>query len=256
MRFDIHTAVGHWPFRRIPCQTPAALRALLEDADIDGAAVANTHGLFYKNCHDANLELAEWLAPHAGFFIGVATLNPLYAAWERDLAACAQDLGFRALRLAPQYHDYAPGGDAAAAMARAAAELGLPILIPHRVVDVRQRHWFDTERTIDAGEIGALCERVPEATVIVTESRYPAAALVDAEGSAEGSPRYPGLYLESSRLALDAYPEPFAAERVLLGTGAPFKHITPALLKVEVADLQPASRARICAGNARALLGL
>jgi len=252
MTFDIHTALGHWPFRRVPGQTPAELRSLLQAAQIDGAAAANTHGLFYKNCHDANLELAEWLAPHSDFYVGVATLNPTYAAWERDLAACAGELGFRALRLAPQYHEYALDGGAAIAIARAAAGLGLPLLIPHRVVDVRQRHWFDTERTIGVDEIGALCEKVPQATVIVTESRYPTAALVDKEGL----PRYPGLYLESSRLDLDAYPEPFAAERVLFGTGAPFKHVTPAQLKVETSDLQPASKARIYAENARALLGL
>lgn len=251
MTFDIHTALGHWPYRRVPGQTPEELRALLEAAQIDGAAAANTHGLFYKNCHDANLELAEWLAPHADFFVGVATLNPTYAAWERDLATCAGELGFRALRLAPQYHDYALDSDAAVSLASAAAELGLPLLIPHRVVDVRQRHGFDTERTINLDEIGALCEKAPQAAVIVTESRYPAAALV----SEKGSPRYPGLYLESSRVDLDALPEPFAAERVLFGTGAPFKHVTPALLKVETAELGPESKARICAGNARALLG-
>jgi len=252
MTFDIHTALGHWPYRRVPSQTPAELRALLQAAHIDGAAAANTHGLFYKNCQDANLELAEWLAPHSDFYVGIATLNPTYAAWERDLVTCALELGFRALRLAPQYHDYALASDAASAMVRAAAELGLPLLIPHRVVDVRQRHWFDTERTIDIDEIGALCEKAPQATVIVTESRYATAALVNEAGA----PRYPGLYLESSRLAIDAFPEPFAAERILFGTGAPFKHVTPALLKVETADLQPESKARIYAGNARALLGL
>lgn len=257
MRFDIHTALGHWPFRRVSGQTAAELRALLRAAQIDGAAAANTHGLFYKNCHDANLELAEWLAPHGGFYVGVATLNPTYAAWERDLAACAGELGFRALRLAPQYHEYALDGGAAIAIAQAAAELGLPLILPHRVVDVRQRHGFDTERTLDiaaagGAEIGALCAQVPQATVIVTESRYPAAALVDEQGA----PRYPGLYLESSRLDLDAFPESFAAERVLFGTGAPFKHVTPALLKVETAELQAESKAQIYAGNARALLGL
>jgi predicted TIM-barrel fold metal-dependent hydrolase len=252
MVFDIHTALGHWPYRRVPGQTPAELRSLLQAAQIDGAAAANTHGLFYKNCHDANLELAEWLAPHGDFYVGVATLNPTYAAWERDLVTCASELGFRALRLAPQYHDYALVSDAAIAIARAAAKLGLPLLISHRVVDVRQRHWFDTERVVDVGEIGALCEKVPQATVIVTESRYPAAALMNEDRS----PRYPGLYLESSRVDMDAFPEPFAAERVLFGTGAPFKHVTPALLKVETTDLQPESKARIYAGNARTLLGL
>lgn len=252
MKFDIHTALGHWPFRRVPGQTAAELRALLQAARIDGAAAANTHGLFYKNGHDANLELAEWLAPHGDFYVGVATLNPTYAAWEQDLATCAGELGFRALRLAPQYHEYALDSAPAIAIAQAAAELGLPLILPHRVVDVRQRHWFDTERTLELDEIGALYAKVPQATIIVTESRYPAAALTNADGS----PRYPGLYLESSRLDLDAFPESFAAERVLFGTGAPFKHITSAQLKVETADLHAESKARIYAGNARALLGL
>jgi len=43
--YDIHTAMGHWPFRRVPNQAPDALRRLLEEHGIDGAAVANTHGL-------------------------------------------------------------------------------------------------------------------------------------------------------------------------------------------------------------------
>jgi len=252
MTFDIHTALGHWPFRRVPGQDPAALRALLEAAGIEGAAAANTHGLFYKNVHDANLELAEWLAPHDGFFWGVATLNPTYVAWERDLAACAGELGFRALRLAPQYHNYALDSAPSLSIARAAAELNLPLLIPHRVVDVRQRHGFDTERTIGLDEVGALCESAPQAAVIVTESRYPAPALLHADGS----PRYPNLYLESSREGIDAFSETFDAERSLFGSGAPFKHITPALLKVETIDLAPGSRARIRGENARALLGI
>lgn len=252
MTFDINTAVGHWPFRRIPHQTPSELRALLEKAGIDGAAVANTNGLFYKNCHDANLELADWLAPHADFFVGVATLNPLYAAWERDLRTCSEELGFRALRLAPQYHDYALGCGESIAIARLAAQAGLPLLIPHRVVDVRQHHWLDTEQVIGIDEIGALCRGVPEARVIACEGKFSAGALVDGDGS----PRYPGLYLESSRVDIDAFPEEFAAAQIAFGTGAPFKQIRPAQLKVEVAGLEPASRERICGQNGRELLGL
>jgi predicted TIM-barrel fold metal-dependent hydrolase len=252
MILDIHTSLGHWPFRRIPGQTPGELRAILEMAGISGAAVANTHGLFYKNCQDANLELAEWLAPHGDFFVGVATLNPLYAAWERDLAACVDDLGLRALRLAPQYHDYRLDGSEALALSGLAAERGTVLMIPHRVVDVRQHHWLDTERTIALEEIAALLDAVPQARVIVTESSYPAAALLQEDGS----PRYPGLYLESSRLRLDDLPEEFCATQVVFGSGAPFKHTRPALLKLEIADLAPSSRTRIAAENGRALLGI
>lgn len=252
MTFDINTALGHWPFRRVPNQTAPELRRVLEKADIEGAAVANTHGLFYKNVHDANLELADCLAPHAGFFVGVATLNPLYAAWDRDLRTCVEDLGFRALRLAPQYHGYEAGCTEAVALAKLATEVRLPLLIPHRLVDVRQHHWMDTERTIGLDEIGALCRAVPEARVIVTESAFGARALLDGSGQA----LYPGLFLESSRLSVHALPPAFAEEHVVFGSGAPFKHVTPALLKLGTADLAPEARQKVAGTNGRALLGM
>ena len=250
--FDVNTAVGHWPFRRIPCQIPSDLRMMLENGGIGGAAVANTNGLFYKNCHDANLELAEWIAPHEDFFAGVATLNPLYAAWERDLCVCREKLRFRALRMVPQYHDYRLNCTEAVAMAQLATDSGLPLMVPHRLVDVRQRHWFDTERTIEIDEICALCEAVPEARVIVTESRFPASALLKKDGAM----RHTGLYLESSRTDVGSLPQSFVAERVVFGTGAPFKHVKPAFLKLDVPDFSPETRARVVSANGRALLGL
>jgi len=252
MTFDINTALGHWPFRQVPNQTAAQLRQVLEGAGIEGAAAANTHGLFYKNCHDANLELAEWLAPHEGFFTGVGTLNPVYAAWERDLQTCADTLAFRAIRLAPQYHGYELGSAEAVALARAATEAGLPLLIPHRLVDVRQHHWMDTERTIGLDEICALCEAVPQARAIVTEYRGGANEAV----SDGGEWRFPGLYLESSRLDLAEFPGDMSAERVVFGTGAPLKHVKPALLKLDSADLPDGARQRIAGQNGPALLGL
>lgn len=252
MRFDINTAVGYWPFRQIADQTPSQLRKLLESKGIDGAATANTHGLFYKNCHDANLELAEWLADHADFFVGVATLNPTYAAWERDLQTCREDLSFRALRLVPQYHDYKLGGPESVAIARAATDLCMPILIPHRVVDIRQRHWFDTERTNSFEEIAALCEAVPEARVVVTESPFGGNMLLNEDESL----RYPGLYLGSSRVGTAGLKEHLAADRIVFGTGAPFKSIAPALLKIADAELSETAQARIEHGNARGLLGM
>ena len=81
MLFDINTAIGHWPFRKLPDNDASSLRQLLESHKITMAAVANINGIFYKNTQDANLELAVELAPHRDFFIGVATLNPVYAAF-------------------------------------------------------------------------------------------------------------------------------------------------------------------------------
>ena len=256
--FDINTAVGHWPFRRIPNHSAAALRAHLSSLGIEGAAVVHTHGLFYKNCHDANLELADALRPHSDFFVGIATLNPLYAAWERDLRSCIDDLALRGVRLAPRYHDYSLTDTACLALVRAARALGVPLFISCRVVDVRQRHWMDTERTVSLSEVTSLCEAVPDARIVFTE--YPATAgqLCDAEGT----PRWPNLYVETSRMR-SAYGQLLAGvvrgvgpRNVLYGSGSPFKETESALLKIRHADLTDEQREWVCDGAARRLLGI
>jgi hypothetical protein len=254
MLFDINTAIGHWPFRRVPHESPSELRAMLGAKGITGAAVAHTHGLFYLNCHDANLELAEAISGHADFFVGVATLNPTYAAWERDLPVCREKLGLRALRLAPQYHGYRLGCPESIAIAQAAEALGMPVLLPHRVVDVRGRHWFDTEETIGFDQIAAFCEAVPEATVIVTEACFYRDALLGEDGSV----RHRNLYLELSRArnGMCDLPAEIAAERMLFGTGAPLKSISPALLKLELAEVDDPGRQQIAWQNAHRLLGI
>ena len=159
--FDINTAIGHWPFRQIPNQSADALRAHLSRYGITGAAVVHTHGIFYKNCHNANHELAGEIASHRDFFVGLATLNPGYAAWERDLAACVENLGFRGLRLVPQYHDYSLADACAIDIVKAAASYNLPVFIPHRVVDVRQAHWMDTQTVTDPDAVLTLAQSVP-----------------------------------------------------------------------------------------------
>jgi hypothetical protein len=163
-------------------------------------------------------------------------------------------LGLRALRLAPQYHGYRLGCPESVAIARAAAELGLPVLVPHRVVDVRGRHWFDTEETIGFAQIAAFCEAVPESSLIVTEGAFDSDALLREDGSV----RYPNLYLELSRArnGLCNLPAEIVAERMVFGSGAPLKCITPALLKLELADVDSSGRHQIGWGNARKLLGL
>ncbi|MBN2451031.1 MAG: amidohydrolase family protein [Lentisphaeria bacterium] len=254
--FDINVAVGHWPFRRIPHQSAESLRHHLRRHGISGAAATHTHGLFYRNCHDANLELAEMLAAHGDFFVGIATLNPAYPAWEKDLAACVGALRMAGVRLAPAYHNYALGNACARDLVRAAAACGVPVFVPHRIVDVRQRHWLDTETVVTPGEVIALARAVPEARIVFLE--YPVSPGVVA--AADGTVLCPNLYVETSRM-VSAYGQVLAAvvraagpERVLFGSGAPFKEVMPATLKLAHAELTEAERILVCGGTAARLL--
>jgi len=257
MLFDINTAIGHWPFRKLPDNDASALRQLLESHKITMAAVANINGIFYKNTQDANLELAVELAPHRDFFIGVATLNPVYAAWERDLEYCVRTLGFKGIRLLPQYHNYPVFSPEAINIATAAAQLGIPVLIPQIIVDKRQKHWMDVETFVDVNELGRLCRKVPQARFILTEYRIQG-SLTDEDGK----PLYPNLYIEISRLRsaymqdLAKLAETLGSDHLLFGSGAPFKEVSPAILKMQCADLSVQEKAQINGLNAHSLFSL
>lgn len=250
MIIDINTAIGHWPFRRLSSNTALELRDKLVENNIGGAAVTNTNGLFYKNCHDANLELAEQIKPYSGYFFGVATLNPTYAACEPDLDACVHSLGFKALRLVPRYHNYTLQEQNALALVAKAASMKIPIIIPQRIVDIRQCHWMDTQETVNIKEVQELCSAVPDAKIIYTEATITPASMAES----------PNLYVEMSRMN-SAYGQGIAelvarcgSERVLFGTGAPFKEISPAILKLNCAEIALEDKERVSHLNAKRLL--
>lgn len=249
--FDINTAIGHWPFRRLPRRHAGELRQYLHSRGVQGAAVASTPALFYMNSQDANLELAEEIAPHRDFFVGVATLNPGYAAAVRDLDVCVEQLGFRALRLAPCYHNYSLADGTADALLARAGELGIPVLLPNEIVNFRQKHWMEPNQPLGMESVLAICARFPQVTFIGTEGGYNLSM-----------PAPPNLCLEMSRY-LSCYGQVLAemvqklgAERILFGSGAPFKEIEPALLKLHHAQISAAQKELIAGGNARRLLGL
>lgn len=254
MLFDINTAIGHWPFRQLSCNTVPELRRRLEVKGIRGAAVANTHGIFYKNCHDANHELFSNISKHIDFFTGVATLNPLYPVWQRDLEQCVNEFGFRALRMLPLYHNYKLSGNEAGEMADAAGNLGIPVILPSKIVDFRQMHWMDVPRPLGFEEIKDFCERHKATNFIITESIFSIEQLEQTDCA--------NIYLEMSRYrsayghVLRKIIDLIGTDHVLFGSGAPFKEITPALLKLKNADLTSREEKATGSGNAKRLLGL
>ncbi|MPM57126.1 hypothetical protein SDC9_103947 [bioreactor metagenome] len=253
MLFDINCATGHWPFRRLPMRSLPELKEHLESFGIGGAAVTHNHAVCYQNVHDANLELAEALDRPGmrDYFVGVATLNPLYPAWAKDLRGCVETLGFRALRLLPAYHRYALDGPEAGRILTLAGELGLPVLIPDELVNFRQRHFMEPEAPLGLSAI------------IAAARKFPGVRLVVLNGTPVAGGEYPdNLYFEISRLR-SAFGDVFGqlaarcgADHLLFGSGAPFKEVEPALLKLHHAPLSAEAQALVASGNARRLFQL
>ncbi|MCC7300114.1 MAG: amidohydrolase family protein [Verrucomicrobia bacterium] len=256
--FDINTAIGHWPFQQVRNNTSTKLRKLLESKGISGAAVAHTHGVFYKNCHDANGELAAEISKHRDFFTGIATINPTYPGWERDLQECVEAFGFKALRLLPLYHNYSLKSAEASAIIAAAGKMKIPVIIPACIFNFRQMHWMDIPRALELDDLKEVLLGNPDTRFVLTEGAVPVSQLADPSGKS----LFKNLYIEMSRYrsayggVLSNLIRTIGADHVLFGSGAPFKEITPALMKLDNAEGSVAEKTQMTSGNFKKLLNL
>jgi predicted TIM-barrel fold metal-dependent hydrolase len=249
--FDVNTATGHWPFRDLENNTLPELKKYLQQYNITAAAVTHNHAACYMNVQAANIELVKAINDEkSGFFHGIATLNPLYAAWERDLITCRKEFDFKALRLLPEYHNYKLDSSAAAEIICAAAENNMTVVIPNEVVNYRQRHWMETGVPLGTQILIETAKKFPQARFLFMETAF-------ADNPAEPYPD--NAYFEMSRFqccfrrTLDKFIKTVGADHVLFGSGAPFKEIEPALIKLHHACLSSDERAAISERNAQCL---
>ena len=101
MIIDVNAWVGHWPFRRLRHNTVPGLLRLMDRSGIDRAVVASIHGVFYRNVHPANEELARQVLRHRDRLIPFATLNPAYRDGRRTCAGARKTwscAGFACIR--------------------------------------------------------------------------------------------------------------------------------------------------------------
>ena len=252
MLLDINTWVGHWPFRQLRHNTASALVRRMDQRGIDRGVVASIHGVFYKNVHIANEELAKETRRYGDRLIPFASLNPLYPGWEEDLRRCAEDLGLRGLRLYPQYHGYDLTDAASLELIDAATELGWPLQVPMRIVDRRQRHRWDMARDLTQDDFQAMLSARPKARWMLLNSLGLDGSRLPAEAN---------FLVEISRMAsvLQRNIQELISEagsgRLAFGTGMAFKVPEPALLKLEILDTSKAVREKIAWKNAAKMLG-
>ena len=189
--FDVNTSIGHWPFRKLENNTAFELKNYLASYGIEGAAVAHNHAACYMNVQESNVELfRDITAEKSGFFRGIATLNPLYAAWEKDLATCRNEFNFKAVRLLPEYHNYKLSDNAAAEIITAAAELNMLVVIPNEIVNYRQRHWMESGIPLGCATLLETAKKFPQAKFLFTETAF-------ADNPAEPYPE--NIWFEMSR---------------------------------------------------------
>lgn len=258
MIIDGNAYLGHWPFRRLRYRSACEVVELMDDKGIDMAVVSSINSIFYKNSHQGNKEIIEEIEECSERFIPLAVINPRYPGWERDLEECRDKLGMKGLRLFPRYHGYELDDSESVELVTRASEFGWPVFIPQRVVDPRQRHWFDVEEIVKFFEIKELREECPDVNLVIQEAAVPKNILDDSEDEKEGTGE---IFFEISRIGvlragILKKAKEKAIEKLIFGTGLPFKCPEPVFVKLPFMDLDESQREKLLANNIAELLNL
>jgi len=238
MLIDVNAYLGHFAFRRLRHNTATGLLKLMDNHGIDRALVSSASAITYRNCQAGNEELAEEIKGHHDRLIPFAVINPTYADWRHDIQVCHEEFGIRGLRIYPKWHNYSLSDACARELVHAASERGMLISIPIRAEDARQRHWLIDVPDVPLDEIVSILRACKEAQFILLEG----AGYTNSPLGQKDSDMPKNYVIEISRMSAVLRAEirqlidNLGVDRLVFGTGMPFKYPDPALVKLEALE--------------------
>ena len=257
MIIDLNASLGHYPFRSLRHRTAAELIGLMDRNGIDRAVVSSLPAVFYRDAHRGNEELLAETKAHGSRLIPVATVNPKYAGWERDLAEAVETWKMKVVTLVPEHHGYQLADEHGRAALARIAGYGLSVMLTQRFEDRRQRHDWDRAEDLTLNSVLDAAQAHPRLKfVLVNWLGLDGQKLVDAGLKGRCLIDFARLQVVF-RKEVPKLIETMGAESIAFGSHLPFDYVAPALVKLaNVALLRPADHERIAWRNAAQFLGL
>lgn len=268
MLIDINAYIGNWPFRKLRGNTLADLLVRMDKFGVNKSVVANIDSIFYMDCQSGNEELHEAINSNKAFkdrFIPFFTVNPLLPWWKETLHICHDKFGMKGIRLYPLYHKYKVTDACCIEAVNIARDLHLPVSIPLRMTDLRERSWLDINEEFNYNDIASLVMEVPDAQYIILDARITEFSEKTTEASlkilknadilfdsvrSSGVP-VSGINGESLQYLLNT----FGPEKIAFGTETPFLDYCSPFIRVAVfKEADEATKEKIWSGNARRML--
>lgn len=258
MLVDINSYIGHWPFRQLRGNTLDAMLQRMNEFGVDKAIVANINGIFYKDNQPANEELYNAIQSKDKFkdrFIPIAVINPVLPWWEKMLEICHTKLGMQGIRIFPLYHQYSITDQRCIDLVRAASNLNMPVSIPLRMIDLRQRSWLDINKQLSLNDVASLIREVPEAQYIVLDVRQrwgeedeESTKILKETDILFDTPRLTSTPIGASfQYMLDTY----GPEKLAFGTETPFIDYCSPFIRLGKLEARKKTKDLIRSGNAR-----
>jgi hypothetical protein len=167
LRTDHSTFIGGFPFRHVPHPEPEILVRVLEREGVARAWVGSLPAAFHRDPSHANDELVRRLEPFRAVLHAVPTIRPGWPGWEHRVRDAAQ-AGAPAIRCYPTHGGLPPGDARLTALAAAAAEHHLIVVLTSRFEDARQRHLLDRADDLSAAHVRELARAGTGARILLT----------------------------------------------------------------------------------------
>ncbi|MDO8538831.1 MAG: amidohydrolase family protein [Opitutaceae bacterium] len=257
MIIDINAALGHYPFRALRSNSADQMIALMERNGIARAVVSSLHAVFYRDAHRGNEELWAEAQPHGDRFIPVATVNPKYAGWERDLAEAVEKWKARAIAVVPEHHGYGLNDEHGRAVLARISEYGVPVVLTQRFEDRRQRHRWDAAEDLQMAALLQAARNQPRLRFLLVnwqglDGRQLANAGLKGRCLIDFA-RLQVVFRKDVPKLIDT----LGVESIAFGSHMPFDYVGPSLVKLEnIERLRPADYEAIAWRNAARFLGL
>lgn len=255
MIIDINTYIGHYPFRKLVARNALQMVELMDANGIDRAVVSSLHAVFYRDAHRGNEELMEEIQPHGLRFIPVATVNPKYADWRRDLEECVVRWKMKAVTLVPEHHGYSLTDAYGKAALQQIEEYELPLVLTQRFEDRRQRHHWDIANDMSVTELTVIARQHPRLKFLLSNWHG-----LDGDQLAAAGLRGRCLidFARSEVLLSKSIPKLMATlgvDSISFGSHMPFDYVGPSLIKLaNLESLPKGDYEKIAWGNAAAFL--
>jgi predicted TIM-barrel fold metal-dependent hydrolase len=248
MIIDLHAHLGPYAFRRLPHQSASEFLNLMERHGIHSAVVCSNSSLLYRDAHAGNQELQRDICGQSRFY-GVATIDPTYAGWQRDLEQAIDEWHFKAVRLLPNYHGYRLDSAAGLGVLQWCAARSVPVMLPQRIEDRRQQHRWDDAKDLVWDDIAPALRLQDGLKVLLTNWLGLNASAIREAGLRErlliDLARFDVVLFQNLQPLLNE----LGAQSIAFGSHAPFNYYAPALVRLETLPASTAERAQIAAEN-------
>lgn len=256
MTVDVNTFIGSYAYRSLPDTDASSLASGLAADGIAEAWVSHLGAVLWRDPTEGNALLTEAASEHTSFR-PVFAVHPGMAHWVRVLQA-AGDAGAPVVRCDPGFYGLDSTGVAVRRLVAACGEAALPLMLTVKLEDVRQRHPNDAAPELTAATIRTLVRSDARARLLVAA----------ADRSFVEEVHFGCTPEESERIWWDigwiwGPPEDHLAlllgtvgpERFVFGSARPLRIPESARAKLDLLEVDEATRALIAEGNARRLTG-